>query len=136
MKFVNHGMKVAISLSVVVALGLSFYIGYDIASSKYKSMIGDKALARFMTEFSTLKYLEKGNDVEDNAKMLLLMTLEVNIVDLCDYEPSVVDDIYRKQQKKLFLNFSELRKTYPPINYGDGGIFNHRVELCLKQISN
>jgi hypothetical protein len=133
MKFMEKGGRGAV-FSSVIALGLSFYLGYAIALNKYESMMGDKALARFMTEFSALKYLEMDNDVEGNAKKMLVLSLEANLVDLCEHEPSDVEEIYQKQQKKLFVKFAELRKIYPPTNYGDEGLFNHRVDLCLKQV--
>jgi len=136
MRLTKNGGRVITILSVFIALGLSFYIGYIIAVNKYDNMIGDKALARFMTEFSALKYLEMAKGNEDNAKKMLILSLEANIVDLCEHEPSGVDEIYRKQQKNLFVKFSELRKTFPPTNYGDEGLFNHRVDSCLKQVAN
>lgn len=127
--------KLLIGFSIVIALGLSFYAGYSIALKRYESMIGDKALARFITEFSALKYLDMANGNEDSAKKMLVMSLETNLIDLCEHEPSVVEEAYRSQQKKLFLKFDEFRKAYPPIDYADDGLFSRRVDSCLKRVT-
>ena len=132
MKFIEKAGKVAAILLAVIVLGLSFYIGYAIALNKYESMVGEKALASFIIEFSALKYLEMGNNNEDNAKKMLIHSLENNIVDFCEHAPSDALEKHRGQLNKLVLKFAELRKIYPPTNYGDGGLYSNRIDSCLK----
>lgn len=107
--------------------------GYYVASERQKSEAGERALGGFMEGVSALSYLEKGN-VEE-ARHILQVTLDSELITMYRFgTPSF--DAYSAEKNpgakaKWLGQYDDIRKKYPPIDYGDGGAMNREVDQIL-----
>lgn len=75
--------------------------------------------------------MEKG-DVT-NAKQMLLMSLEGNLIDMDKWGTTALDERYSSRKKKLIAEFAEERKKNAPVDYGDGGVYAAGIDAALQR---
>jgi hypothetical protein len=124
-------MKSKFLLIFVIGL-LCFGLGYASSLFLQKPALGDQALGNFMMEFTVLKYLKNG-DLK-NANKILLQSIEDDLVNVSRFGTSESENLNSEKMKRLVTQFAEIRKNSIPTNYGDGGVFNNRVDLAIQQL--
>jgi hypothetical protein len=125
----NRGRLWLWACILVLSHGLLFAAGYYVSSTRSQVELGDRALSNFIDELAALTYLEKG-DV-DGVRHMLRVSLDGNLLAAYRYGTPVLDSRRPDAKRKLVLQYNDIRKKYPPIDYGDGGAMNQEVDRAL-----
>jgi hypothetical protein len=114
--------------------GVIFTGGYLLAWERSRAEIGERALSSFMDGLGALAYLEKGN--LPGVRHTLRVTLDGDLITMFRYGTPGFDaysaETGRDPKSKLLATYDEIRSAYPPIEYGDGGWMNQRVDEIVK----
>jgi len=110
----------------------SFAAGYYLFLNRVHIELGDRALSGFMTDLAALTFLEKGDSTA--VRQTLTVELDGHLLDMSRYGTPVFDKRRPDAKQKLVLQYAQIRKKYPPVDYRDGGVMNSEVGRALQSL--
>jgi hypothetical protein len=117
----------------VVTHSLFFAAGYYISLEHSKRDVGERALGSFMQGLAALSYIENGNI--DGARNTMRIALDGDLLTMSQFGTPVFDTYSASKnpgaKARLLLQYDDIRKKYPPIEYSDGGVMNREVDQIL-----
>ena len=117
-------------LGIILASAVSLAVGYFIGAERTQHIESAVALNCFMDELAALSYLEK-SEVE-RARYSLRSSAEGNIVTLSRLGSTPLDKEKPQAVEKLLSHYKVIRDKYGPIDFGDDGTMNRRLDQALK----
>lgn len=122
----------------VVACAVFFAAGCYVSLESSRTEIGERALGGFMQGLSALSYLDKENI--DGARHSLRVMLDGDLLTMSRYGTPLFDAYSGEKnpgaKQRLLLQYDDIRKKYPPIEYSDGGAMNRDVDAVLNSARN
>lgn len=94
---------------IILAIVLSFGLGYVFSPRNERCQMGEKAMGVFMNELAVLQYLENGDD--KRAKSMLINLLDADLVEIMNYGTPELDSQYPGEKQKYFARFDQLKKA-------------------------
>jgi hypothetical protein len=125
--------QIVLTLLGLVSHAALFGAGYVSSQQRSRAEVGERALGNFMQGLAALAYLEKGNT--DGARNSLRVMLDGDLVTMSTYSTPAFDaysaEKNPKAKQKLMVQYDDIRKKYPSVEYGDAGAMNRNVDELL-----